>query len=347
MACTQCPSNGYQPGTSWVAQDYIDGYPAEYGWFNFTVGDYDFTDENSEFSKTLIGQALGLELEVGTHDSLFKLGSGIKVDASSIEYRYWKPYRLDCGCLKYECETTNTIAVDCPANSYIKSNGDFDFNCDGLDMIPVMSFIDTIGVCDGSILSANDINNLFVIDPSVSHTSAIFNGIPLTGTICNYTDSYGILYSYKWTITGDMMDLITVIKDPRVPGEPDSGHVEAAGNGFVVYRRGVVSLQRQILKATGNGYVILSEGNKAEIKEFQSKFQCEDTSSPFYYNLECGVTESVEFLSGTETIIKSPPDPTDEAIFYPAVISGTEDGFYLPGENIGPLDSIDPPEEFC
>jgi phage tail P2-like protein len=103
--------------------DYIDGYPAEYGQFTVDISDYDFLRGGQEgYGASIYGTSLygaeegdqlntelatGIGIPFSTTDTIkhlfFRLGSGIRLVQNDLEYRYYDPLRLDCGCAHYGC----------------------------------------------------------------------------------------------------------------------------------------------------------------------------------------------------------------------------------------------------
>lgn len=103
--------------------DFIDGNPAEFGCFSVDLGNFDFPRESvagygvsvygidvygDEGGDEILGPAIALGVPLlpvtsKTREMCFKVGSGVRLEKDHYEYRHYIPYRLDCGCSKFEC----------------------------------------------------------------------------------------------------------------------------------------------------------------------------------------------------------------------------------------------------
>ena len=84
---------------------------------------------------------------------LVLLGSGI-LDGDGL--------RLDCGCLLVDCDSTDEGNVICSSDAFIDSDGEFDWDCDHLQLDLRLLEEEKIGVCsiqlDATIPSLLEIN---------------------------------------------------------------------------------------------------------------------------------------------------------------------------------------------
>jgi hypothetical protein len=101
-------------------------------------------------------------------------------------------------------------------------------------------------------------------------------------------DEYDQFYDINWeTVRGDL-DITTVTKTPYVWGEVPSGFIR---NG-ILFRRGIISVQRQIIRVLDNGYEIIAEGASQYEDYIQMNFPCEEgPSDPFAYHVNCGIID--------------------------------------------------------
>ena len=350
VAPCPCPDTGYQPGSDVAYIDHLDGYPGEYGEFSFEADDITFDRGTSEDADIRI--MLGLSTApTGTLTAKYKFSSMIKVERSDPEYYRWKGYRLDCGNSKYTCidETTaDSVGNDAqlipnPIELFRNDNGDLDLSCAQLIINQDMILPETIGA-NGNIFNGI-IPNWMFIDQDVANAEPTFNGIPVDGAFNAFIDDYGLIYSAAWKITGDLIDITWMIKDPRVPGQPDAGRIVRTGNKIRVWRTGVVTIIRQQLKVVQGGYVIMAQGTHQEIDEFQTTFGCGDTTvkiDPFVYHFDNMVSDAIEFSSGSGVILSDPADP--EFIWFPELTTNSNgDGFILPGAQLVPLTQLPNP----
>lgn len=129
------PSSSFLAGTigpTNPGEDFIDGYPAEYGQYAVNVATFGY---DRDFDLNLL---LGLPFGDGTGSYpvpstlLFRMGSGIRV-TSQPQSSFYAPYRLDCGCQIFECQhgtgtggtTSGSTAGAGPAAVDLLTAGDF------------------------------------------------------------------------------------------------------------------------------------------------------------------------------------------------------------------------------
>jgi hypothetical protein len=351
-----CPSSAL--GVSdYIGVDYIDGYPAEMGTFNMDLVDFGFDRGSSDDQD--IRDILGLpEASDGSAPLtfLFRLGSGVRVPRGNAQYSIWKGHRLDCDCLKYTCAAEDgdgsapsvSSTIKCIADFFLDSDGVYDPNPDKISLSSKTILNEDYGVGDGTRLDGS-IANLMMFSNNASSIDR-FRGITAEGSFANFIDPYGIIHAAIWKITGDQIDITFMTQDPRIPGEAEQeGRVVKVGRSLKVFRKGITTITRQIIKVTNSGLVILGQGTAQEIGEFQATFGCGDHQpvDPFLYHLGSGITDQVEFI--TDTVIEQdPPDPTSDetdVVWWPEVVAGTAPGFRLYGPDLRPLTELSNPGE--
>jgi len=107
-----------------------------------------------------------------------------------------------------------------------------------------------------------------------------------------YKDDYGQVYEVTWETIGSSIDITTVTKQPYVWAEQDQGHIK----NRAVFRKGVVTTHRQVLKEIDGGYIIVAEGASQNIETFQHTFPCGDVPvDKFKYHLDCNIADDEEF----------------------------------------------------
>ncbi len=346
-----CPVDAYTLGSSVVAVDIIDGNPAEYNEFVANIDDFGIDRDDTSDSADL-REILGLpDPEVDSEGNItlrYKWGSGIKVESGDRDYDIWKPHRYDCGCGHYDCDggSTDIEPIPCFLDRFVDDNGVLDISCDQATVIPVMLLQETYGVGTG-IRMDGEIPNMFFQDSSVDGTIDTYDGIPVSGSFSNYVDPYGIIHSARWSISGDTLDITFITKDPRIPGVPEEGRIVRIGRSVRVFKTGIVTVTRQLLRIIDGGYVILGQGVAQTIGEFQTTFGCGDeTSDPFAYHYNNNVLDQVEMYSNSVLALQDPEDSTDEFEWWPAVLTGTVEGFRLfDGGQFGPVTELPAPSE--
>lgn len=106
-----------------------------------------------------------------------------------------------------------------------------------------------------------------------------------------YIDDYDQQYNVEWSTTNNILNIISTVKNPRIWGESESGYVQ---NG-IVYRKGIITVVRQLISITDNGYQILAEGVDQYSDYIRTNFNCtENPTDPFLYHLNNIISENCE-----------------------------------------------------
>lgn len=313
--------------------DFIDGYPADFGFYSVDLTMFDFPRERLEgygFSiygsgiygldvgMAALGPTMVLGVPVNQQDIVelqFKLGSGIKLSEDDIEYQYYQPYRLDCGASLFQCPEisgtgtgtgTNTaepldLMIDRDPSSFFKLDDHYDWNCDQIVTIPKMILNEQYGsytcLMDGSIpnmMSFED--DKMVFDTILTAFEQVF---PEEGSY-QFIDDYGIIHIGVFETMDNKLDITTQLRDPRVWGEDPTGEVR----NFKVFRDGVVTSERQIFQIADFGYTVISEGAEQDVQRFQTTFGCGDEENfidPFGFHLDANLVDDVELIVLTDT----------------------------------------------
>lgn len=113
-----------------------------------------------------------------------------------------------------------------------------------------------------------------------------------SGTVY-YLDHYGTEYEVSWFYSGvnaDTLDITTITRQPTVWGEQYSsgGSSPELRGGYIqdrkLYRRGIITTKRQLIKTTSEGYEIISEGQNQEIGYFAATRSRNTTFSHYLDN---------------------------------------------------------------
>lgn len=268
-----------------AANDYIDGYPAETGWFDFD-GSRGFIGD--DMSRTTWGDLLGIPYG-GTEapdNLLFKVGSGIR----SPNHEF-SPFRIDCGCLKFSCDTNATIddnTIDaCNLQYFYRQNGDLDFDCDKTDIFRTMILAEDISTC--SYRLNGEISSLFLVDEN-KITWDNSGDVPV-GSF-RMKDEYGTILAASFKTAGDTLDITWTSFEPRVWGESDQGYVD----GLKVFKKGIITVQRQILKTSNGQIAVIGEWQQQSTGYMQVNVTCGMTAylDPFLFHTDCAILDNVE-----------------------------------------------------
>ncbi len=134
-----------------------------------------------------------------------------------------------------------------------------------------------------------------------------------------YKDEYDQIYDVQWETVNGLIDITTIIKQPYVWGEEPRAYVR---NG-VLYRFGIITTQRQILKLFDGGYEIVAEG-ASQIEDYiQTNYQCErGPVDNFAYHLNCSISDDIE-NKVYEGVSWVDPDESNDTIWGYVDPSGT------------------------
>lgn len=213
----------------------------------------------------------------------------------------FSPIRLDCSCLKFDCGSEGTIpeitvnVPECTVDLF-ECEKRLDFNPDCIEIDSTIVLSEQVGTC--STLLDGTIKNLIcrLVDGAIPEDDAI----PSEGSF-KFTDTYGVTYIVDFEQFADTMDITFTILDPRVPGEDPTGFVV----GTQVFRKGIVSTVRQILRLEDDSVVVVSEGMEQKTDFINTNFVCGDQPSvdDFCYHVDCAVSDDleIEVISGTGT----------------------------------------------
>jgi len=262
--------------------DYIDGYPAETGEFVMNVDEFSAYTRHENLLSAMGVPQTDLADSGGDVTLVARLGSGIYLNETTKNYHQWKGYRLDCGCLRYECGTEPEQANSCSLDFFRSEDGNYDWNCDRVEFDRTMVLPEKVGTC--STLLDGEIPDMFI--------SNLISPTP-TGAL-DYVDDYNRIYRVEWVTDGYRIDIITETFDPRVPGEEQSGYRD----GLKIYRKGVTTITRQIIFAEDNGYVIAAEGGEQFVEYRQTNYTCPNNKpdDPFAHHVDCSVSDEVDLI---------------------------------------------------
>jgi hypothetical protein len=237
----------------------------------------------------------------------FMFGSGIQLAPAEFEYPYHEGFRFDCDCNRFDeacgsgsgsgsASDVSKRLQACYLDRFRAPDGSYDFNCDQLAIGQTIKLTESVGTCstliDGSIPSCLCILNALRVPDG---------RFPPYGTF-RYRDDYGVIYDGMFEFNGEAIDITVAIFSPRVPGEPESGFVERDALGRLVYmKRGVLTVVRQVIVITVDGYRIAAEGSESKITIERVNDICGDTPAVdnFCYHCDCQVADGLEIVHGS------------------------------------------------
>jgi hypothetical protein len=279
-------------------KDYIDGYPATYGRFDYDIPNI------AEGKESLLAVYEALELppmSLGSGSSpvnfLFTYGSQILLEENDIDWQYYIPYRYDCGCSMFPCDTGasgisdvtsgNIVINRCSLDFFRMSNGQFDFNCDKLELDIRLILEEKVGACgipyDGSIPNGISI----MVDGECPED------IPSTGSY-RYKDEYETIHEGYWVLNNSILDLTVSIKQPYIWGQTPEGYIK----NKILYRKGIITVTRYIYKQVGDTWDLQAQGTEQYVDFIQMNPGCGDAQfiDTFCYHFYCNIVDNIEYI---------------------------------------------------
>jgi hypothetical protein len=108
-----------------------------------------------------------------------------------------------------------------------------------------------------------------------------------------YQDEYQQQYHVEWKTTGGVIDFTSTIGQPFVWGKPPSGYLREG----ILFRRGIVTITRQVLRPFDGGYEIIAEGSSQYEDDIQMNFPCQTgPTDPFKYHLDRPLVDVVDAI---------------------------------------------------
>jgi len=108
-----------------------------------------------------------------------------------------------------------------------------------------------------------------------------------------YRDNFDIIYHVEWNTVNGIIDLTSTVKQPRVWGKNPEGYVK---NG-ILFRKGIVTVERQVLRPYSGGYEIIAEGAVQYEDFIQMNFPCQDgPQDTFKHHLNNSIVDECEGL---------------------------------------------------
>jgi len=127
-----------------------------------------------------------------------------------------------------------------------------------------------------------------------------------------YKDSWDQQYRVTWETVDGLIDITTIIMQPRVWGRQEEGYVK----NKVVYRKGVISVIRQVIKLIDNGYEIIAEGASQYTDFIQCNFPCVDgPKDTFLHHLDSSISDETDIRITSGTHWTDPSDLGDSVVF--------------------------------
>lgn len=115
-----------------------------------------------------------------------------------------------------------------------------------------------------------------------------------------YQDEYEQIYRISWFTSNALIDFTTIIETPYVWGKSRTGYKD----GTSLFRHGIVTVTRQVIRPLVGGYEIIAEGVAQYEDDIKVNYKCgEVPTDNFKYHLnhilediiECAVTDGISW----------------------------------------------------
>jgi hypothetical protein len=150
-----------------------------------------------------------------------------------------------------------------------------------------------------------------------------------------YQDCTETLYDVSWSTVGDVIDITTITRNPRVWGKTAEGYIR---NG-ILFRKGIVTVNRQVLRPLASGYEIVAEGSSQYLDFIQMNYPCQEgPRDTFVHHLNYSVTDAIEGRVTDGSRWADPDESIDDDVIWGAV---DDSGNVLEGTGSQLLEFID------
>lgn len=103
-----------------------------------------------------------------------------------------------------------------------------------------------------------------------------------------FQDQYLTQFIVEWNTVDGVLDITSIVKQPYQWGKADTGSIR----NHILYRNGIITITRQLLRSLLGGYEIIAEGVSQYEDEIQMNFPCQrGPFDPFKYHLNNHFTE--------------------------------------------------------
>jgi hypothetical protein len=285
--------------------DFAEGYPASTGQYGYLRNSTTYFPSMISQNRDSLASQLGIPFShsKSTVVLLFKLSSEVRVATTDPQYNYYKGYRLDCGCSRAECDSggTGTEApgslLSCGAEQFLNQYGELE--PDQVSIDARLTPVDRFGM--GTIQMDRPNGTLFDLRQLGGQVDE--NGVagpdafPEQGSF-SYQDEWGQIYEVEWkSIPANpdgyqLLDLVTVIKDPRVWGR--SAQLGGMNRDKRIERVGIITTTRQIFRKINGGYSLMAQGSQQVVGPFVTTARCGKMfTNPFLHDVNNRVASSI------------------------------------------------------
>lgn len=143
-----------------------------------------------------------------------------------------------------------------------------------------------------------------------------------------YRDEFQQSYHVEWKTVNGVIDFTSTVGQPFVWGKARTGFMRDG----VLFRRGIVTITRQVLRPFDGGYEIVAEGSSQYEDDIQMNFPCQTgPTDPFQYHLDRPIVDDVEAVVTDGPRWADPDEDNDDDMLWgdldfsgsPVAVSGT------------------------
>lgn len=126
-----------------------------------------------------------------------------------------------------------------------------------------------------------------------------------------FQDEWEQFYEVMWETIGDTIDITSIIKQPYVWGAVPEGFVK---NG-VLYKKGIITTTRQVIRTFNGGYTIVAEGTSQIVDYIQMNYPCGGgPSDRFKYHLDHSISDEIDMVA-TDGPHWADPSESDDVVW--------------------------------
>lgn len=105
-----------------------------------------------------------------------------------------------------------------------------------------------------------------------------------------FQDEFQQSYDVEWKTTGGVIDFTSTVGQPYIWGIEDVGFIKEG----ILFRRGIVTITRQVIRIFQGGYEIIAEGTSQFEDDIQMNFPCQvGPTDPFKFHLDRPVVDEI------------------------------------------------------
>lgn len=152
-----------------------------------------------------------------------------------------------------------------------------------------------------------------------------------------YKDEYDTFYKVDWNTANDLIDVTTITMQPYEWNKPASGKIVDG----ILFRQGIITIIRQVLRTFVGGYEIVAEGSSQYIDLIQMNFPCQTGPvDKFKHHLNYPIQDDIYLKIEDGPHWADPEDNDDIAVIW-GDLNNDGSPMVIPGEILNWIDVWD------